>query len=295
MTVFSSASATRLTVVLSVIALAALSLPTASLGQVPTRDSVVGTGSTGVLTNIDFSWTSGPSGENPSGHSSVFFAPTTLTATSIDCLAVNGNTATIAGPTAINPRGPGYAYFKATAVDGHIGDTLAAIPSEVPLDCSTPVLQNVFRFTSGGVVVVDAKPSRMVGKGSVSGGGKVASYAYKISCDAAASASARLLVGFGDQRFRLTGVSSAACTDASAVSTPAAGFDTHSGTGTGTLTTGGPGKVDWEFVDGGPGGANDSLQLEIRDASGAVVFQGSAAPPARFPGSSQATGRNTAR
>ena len=135
----------------------------------------------------------------------------------------------------------------------------------------------------------------MVGKGSVSGGGKTASYAYMVPCGAAAGSSPPLEVRFNGQRFRLTSVGRVSCTDNPAVSTPAAGFDTQTGTGTGTLTTGGPGKVAWKFVDGGAGGANDSAQLTIRNASNAIVFQGSAAPPGPFPGSSQATGLNTAR
>lgn len=100
-------------------------------------------------------------------------------------------------------------------------------------------------------------PVRMVGKGSVSGGGETAAYAYKLPCDAGASASPRFRIRFGQQHFRLTGVNSAVCTDDPAVSTPASAFDTLVGTGTGTLTTGGPGKVEWKFVDGGPGGASD--------------------------------------
>jgi hypothetical protein len=102
-------------------------------------------------------------------------------------------------------------------------------------------------------------------------------------------------VDFNGQRFRLTSVSTVQCTNDSVVPTPAAGFDTQTGTGTGTLTTGGPGKIAWKFVDGGPGGANDSVQLTIRNASNAIVFQGVAAPPGKFPGSNQATGYNTAR
>ena len=48
------------------------------------------------------------------------------------------------------------------------------------------------------------------------------------------------------------------CADYSNVTTPAAGFDRQTGTGTGTLD-GVPGAYfEWTFVDGGPGGVPDS-------------------------------------
>ena len=58
------------------------------------------------------------------------------------------------------------------------------------------------------------------------------------------------------------------CSDDPAVVTPAAGFDTQTGVGAGSLTSGGPGSIRWRFVDGG---ANDSVALRIRDASGAIL------------------------
>jgi hypothetical protein len=135
----------------------------------------------------------------------------------------------------------------------------------------------------------------MVGKGSVSGGGKTASYAYIVPCRAIARFTPSFEVRFGAQRFRLASVSSLQCSDDPAVSTPAAGFDTQTGTGTGSLTSGGPGRVEWRFVDGGAGGASDRAAITIRNASNAIVFQGNAAPPGPFPDSGQTTGINTAR
>jgi hypothetical protein len=136
---------------------------------------------------------------------------------------------------------------------------------------------------------------RMVGKGSVTGGGRTAAYAYILNCNAAANANAPFEVRFNGQRFRLTSTNTVSCTDDPAVTTPAAGFDTMIGTGAGTLTTGGPGFVQFAFVDGGTGGASDRVALTIRNAANAVVFQGTAAPPAKFPGSDHATGNNTAQ
>src|SRR6202007_2170776 len=80
-----------------------------------------------------------------------------------------------------------------------------------------------------------------------------------------------------------------------AVATPAVGFDTMAGTGTGTLTTGGPGTIEFRFVDAGAGGCGDSAQVTIRNSGGTIVFQGSSAPPGQFPGSDQSTGNNTAQ
>ena len=144
------------------------------------------------------------------------------------------------------------------------------------------------------MTIVDVPARRMVGKGSLSGG-KTASYAYIVSCSSARNANAPFEVRFGTQRFRLTSTSSVSCTNDPAVTTPAAGFDTQTGSGTGTLTTGGPGTIQWKFVDGGAGGANDSAQITIKNAANTVVFQGSAAPPGKFPGSTQTTGYNTAQ
>jgi hypothetical protein len=127
----------------------------------------------------------------------------------------------------------------------------------------------------------------------VSGGGVTASYAFVISCSTAIAPA--LEVRWGAQIFRLGRVTSVQCTNDPAVPTPPAGFDTQTGTGTGTLTTGGPGKVEWRFVDGGAGGTGDRSAITIRNASNAIVFQGSAAPPGKFPGSDQPTGFNTAR
>jgi uncharacterized repeat protein (TIGR01451 family) len=144
------------------------------------------------------------------------------------------------------------------------------------------------------IVVVTGPTGRMVGKGSVSGTAGTASYAYILNCASASNANAPFEVRFSGQRFRLTQTSTVSCTNDPAV--PGSGpFDTMTGSGTGSLTTGGPGSVQFTFVDGGAGGANDRVALTIRNAANAVVFQGTAAPPAKFPGSDQATGNNTAQ
>jgi hypothetical protein len=136
----------------------------------------------------------------------------------------------------------------------------------------------------------------MVGKGSVpGGGGKTASYAYIVSCDRTRNANAPFEVRFNGSIFRLTSTSGVTCIDDPAVTTPAAGFDTQTSTAAGTLN-GTPGATaTWKFVDGGSGRTRDRVELTVKNTAGTIVFQGTAAPPAKFLGSSQATGNNTAQ
>ena len=153
--------------------------------------------------------------------------------------------------------------------------------------------------------------ARMVGKGSLTdpSTGTTASYAYIASCDPASTTAGPFEVRYGTHRFRLTTVHGVSCANYANVTTPAAGFDRQTGTGTGTLD-GVPGAYfEWTFVDGGPGGVSDSAALTIRVAGSAPQFQSFPPPdpttglqrfaltnpPGKFPGSTQATGYNTAQ
>jgi hypothetical protein len=166
-------------------------------------------------------------------------------------------------------------------------------------DDNCPDTPNPAQTDTDGDGIGDAceSPSgRMVGKGSITGTtGGTASYAYIVNCDSSTNAGRPFEVRFGSQRFRLTSTSSVACTNDPAVTTPAAGFDTQTGSGTGTLTSGGPGTITWKFVDAGLGGASDSAQITIKNSGGTTIFSGSAAPPGKYPGSDQTTGNNTAQ
>ena len=192
-------------------------------------------------------------------------------------------------------------YYGAAANEASANASVGAASIEVysygqPNGGQTTGAPNTFIFAFKGVGGTSVIPvRRMVGKGTVTGGGTTAAYSYILNCDAAANENAPFEVRFGSQKFRLDTASAVSCTDDPGVPTPTAGFDTQTGTGTGTLTTGGPGTVQWKFVDGGTGGANDSVQLTIKDAGGATVFTGTGSPPGAFPGSDQPTGRNTAR
>ena len=95
--------------------------------------------------------------------------------------------------------------------------------------------------------------ARMVGKGSLTDPvtGTTASYVYIMSCDPTRPAGP-FEVRYGTHRFRLTTVHGVSCrADYSNVTTPAAGFDRQTGTGTGTLDGVAGAYFEWTFVDGG--------------------------------------------
>jgi hypothetical protein len=152
--------------------------------------------------------------------------------------------------------------------------------------------------TTGQPLVQITYSLRMVGIGSanpVAGGGATVSYFYVLPCNLALGSTPLFLGTINGRNFRLTGVSSVQCSDDPAVPTPPAGIDTHTGRGQITFARGGPFSVwdiEWRFVDGGPGGANDSVRITISRRGVTRTF--SAAPPGRFPGSSAPTGFNTA-
>jgi hypothetical protein len=140
-----------------------------------------------------------------------------------------------------------------------------------------------------------APPRRhMVGRGSVSDGGLTASYRYVLDCNRFSLRRPRLKIRLDGRRFRLSNIDSVDCFDDPAVTTPAAGFDTQFGTATGTLSGEGQVRVFWTLVDGGAGGADDSVDLFIERAEGDVLFFGSAAPPGGFPRPGGVAGENTA-
>ena len=152
-----------------------------------------------------------------------------------------------------------------------------------------------------------ALAQRMVGKGSLpgaSGTGGTAGDAYIVPCVRAGGSPAvfeiRVTGGtLNGERFRVTSVDpEPICRDDPLVPTPPAGFDTAEGVA--DVTASPPSafvRLGFVFVDGGPGGANDSAALILvrgpRPGPGDIRSFG-AAPPGPFPGSSQPTGLNTA-
>jgi hypothetical protein len=100
-----------------VAAIVALAAPAAA--QTPGGDTVLGGGS--IDTDNAFTWSfnvaSGPSGENPTGEVSIRVRPggPSIESSTVDCLVVNGRTATIAGTLPPNPDG--YTDYGVTVVD----------------------------------------------------------------------------------------------------------------------------------------------------------------------------------
>jgi hypothetical protein len=131
---------------------AALVLPAVAGAQIPTQDSLTGSGPL-----FSVAITSGPSGENPTGSFTADAFGTHFQTTSISCLAVSGNVATFAAPVA--PNGLGVTFIKLTVVDNGSGpfiDTFATTGATSPLDCVSPLLGG--DLIAGDVVVVDAPP-----------------------------------------------------------------------------------------------------------------------------------------
>ena len=137
---------------------AILVLPSAAGAQVPTGDSVVGSGDTATGNSFSFDVSSGPSGENPTGGSSALLADFLYRSTSVDCLAVSGNVAITAGGLAPNPFA--LTYYKTTVVDnGPTGDAVGVAGATPPFDCTEPLgFECCTPPTSGNIVVVDAPP-----------------------------------------------------------------------------------------------------------------------------------------
>jgi hypothetical protein len=255
---------------------------------------------------------SGPAGESPRGTIGMHFGGGFGTSYDLDvtCLSVSGKTAIIGfagkvtdgisgeqSPTAglikvVDAGGPGSGLDTFEwASGGTVG----------PTTCSS--FPGVFRFPSSVPVSTDPgvdivvrddgpaqPPRRMVGKGSVPSrpaGGPTASYAFILNCDPTPNTGRPFEVRFGTQRFRLTSTSRARCVK------DFFGGGSQTGNGTGTLTSGGPGTIEWFFRDGGAGGVDDGTVITIKNSAGTTVFNGDAAPPGPFPGSTQPTGYNT--
>ena len=143
--------------------------PNLAAAQVAGVDSAVGHG-TNEFGTFDFSITSGPSGETPSGSATFTVIPfgVTLTATEVTCLSVSGNTATFVDRLA--PNSQSFDYGKSTFVDNGLGGDLNAGavyilgPLADPPAC-TPITgpEGFASFTlrpilTGDVVIHDAQP-----------------------------------------------------------------------------------------------------------------------------------------
>jgi hypothetical protein len=137
------------------VALAVTVAPAAN-AQVPTQDSVIGSGvaQAGAPWEFGIDARSGPSGENPTGQvvfrspsdGSIFFnGPVT-------CLSVKGNVGTMIVST------PQFSTVTVEVTDSPSGDLIRAIPTVVGSPCALAGFAVDFRVISGDVQVVDAQP-----------------------------------------------------------------------------------------------------------------------------------------
>jgi hypothetical protein len=134
--------------------LAAMLAPSAA-AQVPTQDSVIGSGvaQPGATFTFEFDARSGPSGENPTGQvtfrstadGSVFFSGP------VTCLDVNGNFAIL------NVDTPQFSAVGLEVTDSPSGDLIRGIPTGISR-CSPLGTAVVFPVISGDLVVIDAPP-----------------------------------------------------------------------------------------------------------------------------------------
>src|SRR5215212_2103229 len=133
-----------------------------------TQDSVTGEGdfNSGFFSDLDLDVTSGPNGENPTGHIAVTAIGIRFETESVTCLAVSGNAATIGGT--LKPNSAGFTAVIATAVDNDLiglPDAYTASPATTaPTTCPTPI-PFADASSSGSIVVRDAGVRRGLGCG----------------------------------------------------------------------------------------------------------------------------------
>jgi hypothetical protein len=109
----------------------------------------------------------------------------------------------------------------------------------------------------------------------VSDGGATISHGLRLGCTAD-DVPANFEVNWSGHRFHLETVTSAFCAAVPGVSPepPAAGFNLHTGRGSGRLN-GAAGSITWTITDAGEPGRDDTATIVIRDANGVVVLNAS--------------------
>ena len=137
-----------------------LVLSGSAFGRVPVEDSVVGGGSVDTTSAVSFDVRSGPSGENPSGEVTLRLEPggAVMASRSIDCLIVNGSTATFAGTWLPNPYGQTHFGFTVedTGPTASAADLLGLVSTTTASRGCSPYT-GVSPLISGGIVVTDAQ------------------------------------------------------------------------------------------------------------------------------------------
>lgn len=121
---------------------------------------------------------------------------------------------------------------------------------------------------------------RMTGGGSVfTIGGVRVTRGFEIHCDLREPNN--IEVNWPGNKFHMTELTSAVCTDSPAVDqTPpgSAPFDTFTGTGAGKLNNKAGARIEFVFTDAGEPGVNDTATLKVFDGSGNVVLDVTGSP-----------------
>ncbi|MHB9111760.1 MAG: hypothetical protein ACYC4D_03915 [Thermoleophilia bacterium] len=141
--------------------------------------------------------------------------------------------------------------------------------------CNSGVGNNEGRMTGGGKIVADKTGVRADGYEAV------ATHGFELHCDAGNSPN-NLEVNWGrGNRFHLDEVQNATCSRAKGgpgISPwpPVAGFNVHSGIGSGSLNGEAGATIEWWFADFGEPGKDDYANIVIKDADGnlALVISG---------------------
>jgi hypothetical protein len=100
-------------------------------------------------------------------------------------------------------------------------------------------------------------------------------YSFSLHCDVSRSPNRLRVTWNWHSTFELRSLASASCSDDPNIrpGSPAVGFDTYRGAGTG-FYNGAPGAAaQWTFTDAGEPGTNDFARIKVIDANGNVVLQ----------------------
>jgi hypothetical protein len=142
-----------------------LAFPGLASGQTGPRDSVVGSGSVDAdgSTLVTFDVSSGPSGENPTGRVTFSLGGQVLESRSVDCVTVNGASASFAGTWL--PNANGATHYEIVVEDSGPAaptpDLLGMITTtNAPRNCTAiPAVDlPLLPLITGAVVVTDAQP-----------------------------------------------------------------------------------------------------------------------------------------
>ncbi len=120
-------------------------------------------------------------------------------------------------------------------------------------------------------------PGRMTGGGRVfTADGTRVTHGFVLRCTVGEKRHDALQVNWDKgNRFHLESLTAASCTDDPSIgpNPPPAGFDTHSGSGTGRYNGIAGATAEWTFTDAGEPGTGDMARIVIRDATGTVVLE----------------------